>query len=137
MEVSAAEPFLHTGEGWRGRSKVGATLIPSTYALLERGQDGRAPGNPRAPMEGEELAEKTKGEQMKDTEDPDKGGSQKLRGSKSQERSQVNTAERSRRGLQRKNHSQLQGSSFALQWKAEPQHWKFRQGAWRVAGLRF
>lgn len=61
MEISAAEPFLHTDEGWRGRSKVGATLIPSTYVLLERGQDGRAPGNPRVPMEGEELAEKTKG----------------------------------------------------------------------------
>lgn len=62
---------------------------------------------------------------MQDTEDPDKVGSQKLRGSKSQERSQVNTAERSRRGLQRKNHSQLQGSRSALQWKAEPQHRKF------------
>ena len=120
VEISAAEPFLHTGEGWRGSGKVGVTLIPRTYALLERGQDGRAPGNPRAPKEGEELAEKTKGEQMKDTEDPDEVGSQKLRGSKNQERSQVNIAERSRRGLQRENHSQLQESSFACSGRQNP-----------------
>ena len=36
----------HTGEGWRDSNHLGVNLTPDTDGLLERGQDGRAPGTP-------------------------------------------------------------------------------------------